>query len=72
MIDMGMRENDRVHFARVVRKRQISFIGFASPTLIQPAFEKQAVPVDLEQMLTTGHRLCRAMKVEPHLSSYDP
>ena len=62
MIDVRMRKDHRVHFARVVDKVQVSGVGLIPASLKQPTVQQEAMPVDLQQMLAAGHRLRRAEK----------
>jgi hypothetical protein len=68
MIDMRVRKDHSIHAARIISKIQISDIRFAAATLIQPTVEKEAVSIDLQQVLAARHGVRRAMKIDPHPS----
>ncbi len=67
MINMRVREDNCIHFAWIVRKVQISNVRLAASTLIQPTVQQEAMPIDLQQMLTPSHCMGSAMKIDPHL-----
>lgn len=63
MIDMCVRKDHRVHFARVMDKIQISRVGLLPSSLKQAAVQQEAMPIDLQQMLASRHRVRRAVEI---------
>jgi len=63
---VGVREDYSVHAAWVVGKVQVSGICLTALTLIQATIQQQVMPVELQQMLTSGDRMRRAVKMNLH------
>src|SRR5437899_10203438 len=70
VIEMRVREQERVDLARRVGERHAVADHIVRAALEHAAVDEHARPVGLEQILRTRHRLRRAEKVEAHLGHH--
>src|SRR5438309_9628024 len=70
VIEMRVREQERVHLTRRVGERHAIADHVVRAALEHAAVDEHARPVGLKQILRTGHRPGRAEKVETHLGHH--
>jgi hypothetical protein len=48
VVDVGMREDDRINIFDVEGKFQVAFVEIFTPALVQPTIQKQLIIIDLK------------------------
>jgi hypothetical protein len=66
VVDVGVRQDDRVHRSRVEAQLAVALFRLFAPPLEEPAIEEDPLPVDLEKMAAAGDTAGGPVKSDFH------